>query len=53
VFEVLLLLLVLWVVVAVVGALATGQLWLALVGAGLFLVIAGFAGGQSLDRPHR
>jgi hypothetical protein len=52
-FDLLLLLLVLWVVLAVVAALVTGAFWLALVGAGLFLLAAGVAGVRSLGPTNR
>lgn len=48
-FDVLLLLLVLLVVLAVVGTLLTGLLWPGVVGAGLFLVTAGFIGIRCVD----
>ena len=45
----LLALLVLWVVVALVGALVEGLFWLTVVAAGLFLVTAAVVGVRSLD----
>jgi hypothetical protein len=53
VFDVLLLLLLLWVVLAVVGSLLTGLLWPAVVGAGLFLVTAAFTGARCFGPTNR
>ena len=48
-FGLLLVLLVVWAVVAIVGALIEGLFWLTAVGAGLFLVTAVVAEARSSD----
>jgi hypothetical protein len=53
VFDVLLVLLLLWVVLAIAGTLLTGLLWPVIVGAGLFLVTAGFTGARCLGPTDR
>ena len=52
-FEALLWLLVLWVAVAVVGALLPGLLWLTFLSTGAFLVTAVLAGARGLDPSSR
>ena len=52
-FELLLASLVVWVVVAIAGALVEGSLWLSVVGTGLFLVTGVVAGMRSLDPTGR
>jgi hypothetical protein len=49
VFGSLLALLVVWVLVALVGALVEGLFWLTVVGAGLFLATVAVVGIRSLD----
>jgi hypothetical protein len=49
VFGSLLVLLVVWVVVALVGAVVEGLFWLTVIGAGLFLATAAVVAVRSLD----
>jgi hypothetical protein len=53
VFEVLLALLVVWVIVAALGALIEGLFWLTVVGAALFFVTALLVGARSSDPTFR